>query len=302
MSIDLESAAKLYEETTALVKKVFSEAGRGDPIHGREVSDFVWRLVEHMTLGDRGLVYFTNRSTPQNYLIAQSANVCILSLFVGIGLEYDTSQLHELGVAALLHDIGMVRCLNLAIQPRKLTPVELEEVRKHPIYGAEILKRSHDISGTAIFVCKEHRQRVAQEPADPEKQKLREYAQIVGIIDIYVAMTQPRAYREAKLSYEAIRELIGETYEIFDTRIMKTLVNQIGIYPIGSWVRLSTKEVGRVVEQNKNFPLHPQVEILFSANGEFLQEPRRCDLYRKQVIYIKEPVDYEKVKLFETTE
>mgnify|MGYP001586313370 CR=1 FL=1 len=128
---------------------------------------------------------------------------------------------------------------------------------------------------------------------------MKEYAQIVGIVDVYVAMTQPRPYRDAKLFHEAVRELVGEASQIFDTHLMKTLVNQIGIYPIGSWVRLNTREIGRVTAQNKNFPLHPEVEILFDTQGQFLENPRTYNLFKQQVIYIKEPVDYQKFKLSE---
>lgn len=292
MSIDLEGGARLYEEATVLVKKVFLQAGRGDTIEGHEIAAFVWRLVEHMTLGDRGLVYFTNRSTPQNHLIAQSVNVGILSLLVGIGLGYDTSQLNELGLAALLHDIGMVKCAKIAEAPRKLTPQELEEIRKHPVYGVEILKRIEGVSKTTLFVCREHRRRRWDRSASsPFEEQMKEYAQIVGIVDIYVAMTQPRPYREAMLAHYAVRELIGEALDFFDSQIMKILINQIGMYPVGSWVRLNTKEIARVVAQNRNFPLHPIVEILFDAKGRFLDKPKTYDLYQQQVVYIKEPVD-----------
>lgn len=300
MSIDLEGATRLYEEASTLVKKVFLQAERNLPIEEREIDESVWRLVEHMTLGDRGLIYFTNRSTPNNYLIAQSVNVCILSLLVGIGLGYDTSQLHPLGVGALLHDIGMVRCFKTAALPRSLTSGELEEIRNHPLYGFDLLKKFSHLGEEVLFICREHRRRHWEKvPLTAAEEKMREYAQIVGLVDIYVAMTQPRPYRDAKLSHEAVRELVGGSVEFFDTRIMKTLVNQIGIYPIGSWVRLNTREIARVVEQNKNFPLHPVVEILFDAKGQFLEVPLANDLYKRQTIYITEPVDYQKFRLAE---
>ncbi len=298
MTIDLEGAIRLYEETTALLKKVFTQAEKDEPIDGREIAEVVWRLVEHMTLGDRGLIYFTNRSTPRNYVIAQSVNVCILSLLVGIGLGYDTSQLHELGAAALLHDIGITHYLHLAAQPRKLSEEELENIRKHPIQGVAILKKIPGLSESALFVCREYRKRKwDKSPASVEERTLREYAQIVGILDIYVAMIQPRPYRDAKLSHEAIQELIGEDLEIFDTRVMKTLINLIGIYPIGSWVKLNTEEIARVIEQHPDFPLHPSVEILFDPQGNFLEIPRTYDLFKQRVVYIKEPVDFRRLQL-----
>ncbi|MBI4437196.1 MAG: HD domain-containing protein [Candidatus Omnitrophica bacterium] len=298
MSVDVEGATHLYDEATALMRRIFQQAEQNEPIDGKEIAELVWRLVEHMTLGDKGLVYFTNRSTPRNYFIAQSVNVCILSLLVGGALGYDTSKLHELGVAALLHDIGMVKVLKIATQPRKLTPEELEEIRKHPTYGVQILQKIDLLHESTLFVCREHRRRKwGKAPASPSEKLAREYAQIVGTIDIYVAMTQPRPYREAKLSHEAVRELIGTALEIFDTRVMKTLINQIGIYPIGSWVKLNTEEIARVVGQNQNFPLHPIVEILFDPKGHFLETTKTYDLFKQQILYIKEPVDYQKLQL-----
>ncbi len=299
MAVNLEDAAILYEEATALVKKVFDQAGRNQLIDGREISSLVWRLVEHTTLGDRGLVYFTNRATPQNLLVSQSVNTCILALVIGMGLRYDTAELNQLGAAALLHNIGMVRHLETIGLPRKLTPRELDAVRQHPVDGEEILKKVGEIEPAVLFVCR-HQYRKSWEGVTvaPHQTRWQEYTQIVRLVDIYVAMTQPRPYREPKLSHEAVRELIGESHDIFSTRIMKTLIDQIGIYPIGSWVRLNTDEIARVVEPNRNFPLHPVVEVLFDNRGESVDSPKQYNLYQQRMIYIKEPVDYQKLNLF----
>jgi len=299
MAVDLAEATRLYDQAMALVKKNFLQAQEEGTVDAKETTEFVWRLVEHITLGDRGLIYFTNRATPQNHLIAQSINSCILSLIVGADLGYDTFELNELGIGALLHDVGMVKFPKVGA-PRKLTQEELEEIRQHPQQGVEILKKS-GLSDTVIFICREyHRRNWENDPFTTQEERLREFAQIVGLIDIYVAMTQPRPYRDGKLCFEAMRELIDESSEIFDSRVIKTLVNEIGIYPIGSWVRLNTREVARVVGQNKNFPLHPVVEIVFDSRGHFLEEPKRHDLYRQKIIYVKEPLDYRNVKLFES--
>lgn len=299
IKINLEEATELYDEAISLVKSVFDNAAKDLPIDGKPVADLVWRICENITLGDRGIIYLANRSTPRHYLCSQSVNVCILSILVGVGLEYETARLNELGIAALLHDIGMVRVQEIAQKPRRLTEAEIEEVRKHPLYGAEILQKMNPLNETALLVCKAHqaykkRKGVSLQLPDPVK----EYAQIVCLVDIYVAMTQPRPYREAKLSHNAIRELVGEVgADLFDSRVLKTLVAQIGIYPIGSWIKLNSNEIARVHTQNPNFPLRPVVEVLFDAQGRALAEPRLLDLFKKQVLYIKEPLDLSKLRL-----
>jgi hypothetical protein len=123
---------------------------------------------------------------------------------------------------------------------------------------------------------------------------------MVGLVDMYVAMTQPRPYRDAKLSFEVIRELLGRYGESFDHRILKTFVSRLGIYPIGSWVALNTQEIARVLKPNQQFPLHPHVEVLLDARGGSPQTPRSYDLYEEKIVYIKEPVDYRKVTVMET--
>ena len=281
------------------MKSVFEKVADDLPIEMKPIAEVVSKICENITQGDRGIVYLSNRSTPRHYFYSQSLNVCILSILVGAGLGYDAARLSELGIAALLHDIGMVKVMEVAQKATPLTQKELEEVRKHPLYGAEILKRLSPPAEIAALVCEAH-QTYKKGKGDSLQLpgSVKEYAQIVCLVDIYVAMTQPRPYREAKLSHHAMRELIGEVgIDLFDARILKTLVNQIGVYPVGSWVRLNTNEIARVCVQNPTFPLRPVVEVLFGAQGRALAEPRSIDLFKKQVLYIKEPVDLSRLRL-----
>ena len=299
MTINLEEATELYDEAISLVKSVFEKAAKDLPIETKPIADLVSRICENIAHGDRGIVYLSNRSTPRNYFYSQSVNVCILSILVGVGLGYDSARLSELGIAALLHDIGMVKVMEIAQKPTPLTKEELEEVQKYPMYGAEILKRLTPPNEAAFLVCKAHQ--ACKKGGEINSQlpgPIKDYAQIVCLVDIYVAMTQPRPYREPKLSHNAMRELIGEVgVDLFDARILKTLVNQIGVYPVGSWVRLNTNEIARVTVQNPTFPLRPVVEVLFDTRGRALVEPRLMDLFKKQVLYIKEPVDLSRLRL-----
>lgn len=289
----------LYDKAIVTVKKVLREAEEGNIESGHEVSKIVEEMVTLLSSGDNTLVVLANkRATEKNYLYAHSVNVAILSIKVSLGLDYERDKLIDLGVAALLHDVGMVKVMEIAKLPRRLTPREYEKIKKHPIYGKEILEKVRDISKSAIQTAYQQHERFRGQgyPEGIRAYKINGYAQIVGLVDVYEALTHPRVYRKRFPPHEAMRMIVDSSRDLFSLHIIKELMRELGTYPIGSIVRLDSREIGRVIGANKCFPLRPRILILFDRDGQRLKEPKEVDLVKSGLLHIVEPIDEEKLE------
>jgi len=295
--VDKKSSEQIYEEALALIRAELKRAQEVKPIRTKKVIDTVKKIVERIILDDRILINLTNRSTSDNYLLAHSVNVCILAINVGLALGYSRLELTELGTGAFLHDIGIAQMLEIAQRPRKLTEHEYEEVKKHPVYGAKILENAEDMIEAVVKTVYQHHERINGQgyPKGLKKKEIHPYAQIVGLVDAYEALSHPRSYR--RIPYKAIKEIIDSSGEVFDPKLVKALINQVSIYPQGSWVRLSTGEIGKVTEINKNFPTRPKVSIVFGSDGSELAQVKSIDLKGHPTLYIKEAIAEDKLGL-----
>lgn len=289
----------LYDKGIVTIKKVLKEAEEGNIESGHEVNKVVEEMVDFLSSGDDSLVILANkRATEENYLYAHSVNVSILSIKVGLGLDYERDRLIDLGVAAFLHDVGMVRVMEIARLPRKLTKKEYEEIKKHPKYGKEILEKMREISKLAVETAYQQHERLKGQgyPQGLRDCKINGDAQIVGLVDVYEALTHPRVYRERFPPHEAMRMIVDSSKDLFSLRMIKELMRELGTYPIGSIARLNSREVGRVIGVNKRFPLRPRILILFDREGQKLSEPREVDLVKSGLLHIVEPIDEDKLE------
>jgi len=266
--------------------------GKGEPIEGKKIKEVVDRIIDQLSLGNYELINLTNASSLENYLLSHSVNVCIVSIMLGLGLNYTKLKLSDLGVAAFLHDIGMLKFEDLSKRPTKLTEEEYQQVKHHPLYGAELLRNAKDISATAIYVAQEHHESADGKgyPKGLAGEKINEFARIVAIADAYEALTHPRAQRERLLPYDALKEMLKRK-EHYDQKFLKVLIEQLGVYPIGSWVQLSTNEIGQVIRVNKNSPLRPIVNVTADPQGRKSAEEKILDLVKYPTLFVKRPID-----------
>ncbi|OGX20275.1 MAG: hypothetical protein A3K54_02350 [Omnitrophica WOR_2 bacterium RBG_13_44_8] len=135
-------------------------------------------------------------------------------------------------------------------------------------------------------------------PEGLKEDEIHEYAKIVAVTDVYEALIHPRSYRDALSPNEAIRELLSiNTAMLFETKILKMLINRVGLYPIGSWVELNTGEIGKVSSANEDSPLRPKVNVIFSIDKEKLLPIKLIDLTRHTNIYIKRSIKPQELDL-----
>jgi HD-GYP domain-containing protein (c-di-GMP phosphodiesterase class II) len=123
-------------------------------------------------------------------------------------------------------------------------------------------------------------------------QKMEE---IVRLADIYDAITHPPTYRDGMIPRETLESMIC-CYDFVDRSLLKIILEEISLYPKGTWVELSTKEIGRVIKVNRGLPLRPEVEVFVDWEGNYLEEPKTVDLSQKNLIRVVRPLTEEEIK------
>lgn len=286
--LDKTRSQNLYLTGIQLIKEILTNADDLKPINLVQVEHWIGDIVDCLISADAGLLRLFYEYTSENYLYSHMVNTTIMSGEVGLGLGYNKSQLNELGLASFLHDMGMIKVEKLAIQTRRLSEEEYNEIKNHPLYGADILSKIKDIAEPVIYVAKEEHERMngTGYPNGLKDTEISEYARIVAIVDVYEALTHNRPYRKKTLPHEAMKELIA-SHPLFDSAILKVLINKLGVYPVSSWVELNSNEIGKVMINNNEFPLRPVVDILFDATGNRLKGPRVINLAKQFNLFIK---------------
>lgn len=287
--LNMEDCKKVYDEIMSFISNVNHEASKNYVSNYESITECVNRLAEQLMLGNESLLELPGTSS-QNYPFAHELNVCIYSLKIGLELGYDKTRLTELGASALFHDIGMIKYLDIANLPRTLSSDEYNEIKKHVTIGAELLKKITGIPEIVIDSVAQSHERIdgSGYREGIKGDLIKPYAKIIGLSCVYDAITHPRAYRDNKfMPLKAMQELL-KVKNTFEYRLLKILINDIGIFPLGSLVQLNTRETGRVVKINRGLPMRPVLNIIYDRNNQKLEGTKVVDLARQPTIYIKQ--------------
>ena len=227
------------------------------------------------------------------WIISHSVNVGIFAVKIGLGLRYDKEKLQQLTLAALLHDVGMVKVpAKVLFKHGRLSPSEFDKIRQHPVDGYELVKHlENDYPYVVEAVYQEQeREDGSGYPQGLKSAEISEFAKVIGIADIFEALVHGRTYRDGFITYHAIQKIIENKSKQFNPKIIRGLVNTVSMFPIGSLVQLSSNEVARVISVNKLRPVRPIVEVIKDSEGRPLKAPLRINLEEEPLLYITKPL------------
>jgi putative nucleotidyltransferase with HDIG domain len=214
-------------------------------------------------------------------LYSHSVNVCIMVSALCHAMGYTEDQILLGGVGGLLHDIGKMRVPpHLLLKPGRYSRQEREAMNRHPEYGMEIVDKSYSVSELSRNVIGQHHERINGKgyPRNLKRSQIAEIAQIGAIADVYDALTTDKPYRPAFLPQEALALIFQGSDEEFPRDFVEHFAKLLGIYPVGSFVKLDSGEMGVVIRINRDRLLEPTVMVLFDPKGRLLETPRVRDL------------------------
>jgi HD-GYP domain-containing protein (c-di-GMP phosphodiesterase class II) len=222
----------------------------------------------------------------------------IYAIKLGIGLGYPRPRLVELGLSALMHDVGMFRIPeSIALKSGKLTEREIEIIKTHAEIGRDIMNPLSSSYPSLTAVAYEHHEREGGQgyPRGLKGNEIHEFARIIGLADSYEAMTHNRPYRKALMQSFSAKELIKSKSALFSQVVIKVFLKEISLYPLGSFVILNNKSIGEVVATDYNHPLRPTVKMLYDGEGKRVQDDVMIKLNENPLFFIVDGVSPEEV-------
>ncbi len=276
-------ASTLRARSVNVIKELFTDAKRtkGDPNQKIDLlNGLVDTMLDQIVSASDIQVNMLDLKIFDDYTYYHSVNVCVLSLIIGAAMGLDRTELHVLGIAAILHDIGKVfvdkEILN---KPGRLTDDEFAVIKEHPGNGYKYLLNCFQVPDEALTAIIDHHERIdgTGYPNHKAEGGITRYGQIIAISDVFDALTSDRPYRKALPTAEAIEYIMGSTGTAFSSDLVKVFLQKIVPYPPGITVCLSDGSHGIVVRNNPQACLRPVVRI-FKVAGCLLASTRLVDL------------------------
>ena len=238
----------------------------------------------------------TRLSQEDDYLYMHSVNVTVYSLIVGMSLKLASEELIELGISALLHDIGMMKVPDkIRMKKEKLDRDEYQEVKQHSHHGKEFLEKFPQISPRILRAITHHHERVdgSGYPNGLSRDEINLFAKIISICDNFDSLSSPRPHRKAMKKHEALRKCMEMCEDNFDEHYLEKFLFNVPLYPVGTHVRLNNGEEGFVSQATFN-PFRPCVDITKDKERQPLPRKRRVNLAlaRNSAFEIKDVLEH----------
>ncbi|MGE5405734.1 MAG: HD-GYP domain-containing protein [Candidatus Saccharibacteria bacterium] len=217
----------------------------------------------------------------EDYLFGHCISVCTLALMTAINMGYRDAFLKDLGIGALLHDIGMT-LIDPAIinKTGALSDAEMNTVKQHTNLGYNVLKSLGEVDATCANVAFQHHERWSGGgyPRSLSGHTIMEYARITAIADVFDAMISDRPYRPGRSLSDVMTILDGLSGDYFDPEILNIFRTNIAPYPTGTLVKLNTDEIAMVLMSDRDNPFFPQIKIIIDKVGKVKPVFEQVDL------------------------
>ncbi|WP_010258232.1 HD-GYP domain-containing protein [Treponema primitia] len=263
----LKKAEALYMNFQHYVESLFAQMSLNNPPQLNEMAEKIKYLCDAIRADRRYLLRVLRNAGPeteQNYLTSHTVKSTILAIIIGSYLKLTSHRLIEMGVAAMLHEAGMLRLQSRVYMNKDaLSRDEQKAILSHPILGFNMLK-SFSLPLSVTIPALEHHERENGEgyPRRLTGDKISLYSKIIAVACTYEALTNNRPYKEAKDGFAGMLDLLKNEGKQYDDTVIRALVFSLSIYPIGLYVLLSNGKKGQVVDVNPENPRYPMVQLL----------------------------------------
>ncbi|MBC3909105.1 HD-GYP domain-containing protein [Undibacterium umbellatum] len=284
MDDELGRASAIVSKSKQAVFSMFNEARMGKAVDVDNAQSMVEEIADSVMRNPGALIGLARLKTKDDYTYMHSVAVCALMVALAKQLGLSEEEAREAGLAGLLHDIGkMMVAADILNKPGKLTDAEFVSVKEHPAAGYKLLKDAKGISAVALDVCLHHHEKIdgSGYPNRLKGDEISLYARMGAVCDVYDAITSDRPYKQGWCPAESLRKMAEWSKGHFDEKIFQAFVKSIGIFPVGTLVRLESGRLAVVVEQQVGKSLLlPKVRVFFSVKSMAYVAPELIDLSR----------------------
>ena len=291
---ELDAARRIQTKAATEIASMFNEVRMGKALRAENAIPLAGEIYLSVVRNPSALISLTRLKNKDDYTYMHSVAVCALMIALGRKMGVDEDTVKSLGMAGLLHDVGKMTIPDLILnKPGRLTDAEFGQVKSHPERGWEMLRGSDDVDDIARDVCLHHHERV-DGMGYPEKlsaDNLSLFAKMGAVCDVYDAITSNRSYKDGWSPAESIRKMASWKDGHFDNQVFDAFVSTIGIYPVGTLVKLSSGRLGVVTDQATQNLLKPHVKVFYSTSAKGHISPKMLDLEKasEKICSIEDP-------------
>ena len=280
---EISQALKLCSRSKAAVIEMFSDLRMGRAVQLDGIGSLVDEISDSLLRNSHALISVARLKQSDEYTYMHSVAVCGLMIALARQLGFSDDQVREAGMAGLLHDVGKLAIpSHILNKPGKLSDGEFDTMRGHPEAGTQMLGESRHFSPPILDVCLHHHEKYdgSGYPHKLVGEQISTLARMGAICDVYDAITSDRPYKTGWCPAVSIQKM-AQWGGHFDMRIFNAFVRCIGIYPVGTLVRLESGRIGVVIEQHAKSLLTPKVKVFLSARSRIPIEQTIVDLSKR---------------------
>jgi putative nucleotidyltransferase with HDIG domain len=279
---DVRAIRESYRNAVAGAEAIWEQAqAEGGPDPELAIG-LVESLASSVGQNRRAMLALTALCRYDNYTFTHMVNVSVLTMAQARSLGIDGPLLRQFGLAGLMHDIGKIKTpAEILTKPERLTEGEFAVMMKHPVDGAEMLRRRLELPPLTAVVAFEHHLRVdgTGYPGGVARPSLNLATQLCSIADVFDAMRSQRSYQQAFPTDRIQAVLQQNDGSRFDQRLVRRFSQLLGIYPVGNLVRLDDGSLAVVVRVHAPEPSRPMVRVVTGPDGTRLASPRDVPLW-----------------------
>jgi len=275
--VDQERVAKqIYMRSIGVLKGVFDSLRKNDRINARRIKRVVQQMIESLNFNPENLLNLTNLKNYDEYTFNHSVNVSVLGIALGRHIGLTRQQVYLIGQAGMLHDLGKLSVpKGILNKAGRLTPEERKAIKLHSIDGFLTAATQLGVSEISIDIALasyEHHMNIdgTGYPTVPAAGAMGLFSRIISLVDRYDAMTSSRVYRKQPIPpHKALAIMFHSQQSQHDKGILRYFMNMMGIFPLGTVVRLSDDSLGVVVgcprePKLRHFPI---VKLVLEGDG-----------------------------------
>jgi putative nucleotidyltransferase with HDIG domain len=283
-SVELVRATQLRRQTKAAVLTLFQDARLGGAVNVEGAQTLVQDIADSVTRNTGAFISLARLKSADEYVYMHSVTVCALMVSLARQMGLSDAEVRTAGTAGLLHDVGKAAIpLEILNKPSALTLEEFEIVKRHPRMGHQMLKDSGVTDPTVLAVVLQHHEKTqgGGYPDGLVDAQIDRMAKMAAVCDVYDAITSNRPYKAGWDPAQSIKYMAEWAPARFDPVVFQAFVKSIGIYPIGSLVRLASARLGVVTAQSERSLTTPWVRVFFNTQSGLRIPPVLLDLSDK---------------------